>query len=1197
MDKKDFLVSEVNVRIPTLLIGIGGIGGRIVQNVYKELNVLDRSTVEMLVLDTNMNDLSDVIDLGIPSVQTSQNSTVLDYLMTNENYRSWFPSNPLINDKNLIDGAGQIRAVSRLGALASEHAGEFETIKECIDRLNRARGNALTTNVKVMIVGSVTGGTGSGVGVQLPFLIKDYLKDFPNVLVRGLFLTADITEAKQKTENSKKAVYVNEYAFIRELNAFYRAQLESDIDLFVEHYPAKDPRIPKELRAARLAPYDFLFLVNKNDKNGNNIGGLAAYESKAAKIIKSQLFSPVSKGQYSAEDNVIIASVQKNGMCRYCGAGYSRAIYPQERVERYCTLRHAERSVSEFWLAIDRRFEEANRERRRMMASDPTLKPVKKREFFVNEFEAMTSENAKDVPYNVAQLRRELFRERVDMDGNALDSVFVIDDLLNNINEFIAECQANMGLTEFKEKCSFNPGDYDDVSDGIKNMGVQMANLRMYKEKAKTAVQNLSTTCAEAIFPSTATPESDAATKDFPYSVYTLLKNCHPLTGRYLACQLIKAFEDKKFLSDNVLQNTEVDAPFAKDFFPYDKEGNIDTPSQALEKTRPGVLRTFVSENLLGGKPFNSKKYKEVVKTFGEAHQKEKNNIDNIIINRLYSNIYDNLIQKLTVMADIYEEFFDGMEVVIADNKKDITSIESKYDTESSRIVDGDLYVCADSLCLNHIFSQVENECGAEANELSADVKKNLFAEIYGEMAKRRADEYEDFGVEKSVRDIFESGVLEPMKEALLAKGSRYTDVGILGAIKAEYNIKRIANEKNPTGTFNFKDERSYMDEIFRRISQLSTPNLGYKNIGESEIPVTISYGINTSCIVKHFGHQKASEIVPSEVEDLFYQPMVQENTPILADSFDKNEVCCYKAVYNLTVENLSAYADGYKAHKEYTERLKNVVGAIHEVNTNDDAYLSTVHPHLDKRWHSVAHLPMVNKVTHETELRFVKLAFLLSFVLGNCRYGKDDEYGYCWMCEMNKRLEPIYTNINEVMSENGLDALLDSFHYNEILQKYVIKKIRDMEIKELSTEALTGTTEERILEHAIIKKFYDMDKIIIKNSNGDVDTSGIKTIFDLIYVLNLKTRSYNLAEKLCRVFAGYLADYCGLMCDNKSMRTLELMQAVAKKIQECSVNYENAKDDTPNLRIFWDGLFTEDMYKENDEYIDFISYNLINEL
>ena len=55
MHEEKFSKLDHIVRVPTLLIGIGGIGGRIVSSVYDQLNVHDRSYIEMVVMDTNIN--------------------------------------------------------------------------------------------------------------------------------------------------------------------------------------------------------------------------------------------------------------------------------------------------------------------------------------------------------------------------------------------------------------------------------------------------------------------------------------------------------------------------------------------------------------------------------------------------------------------------------------------------------------------------------------------------------------------------------------------------------------------------------------------------------------------------------------------------------------------------------------------------------------------------------------------------------------------------------------------------------------------------------------------------------------------------------------------------------------------------------------------------------------------------------------
>lgn len=1181
-----FIVSSTEVRVPTLLIGIGGIGGRIVSSVFDQLDVKDRSTVEMLVLDTNINDLGDVEKKGIKCLQTSDNKTVQQYLAANPKFCEWFPSNPLINSKNLIDGAGQIRAVSRLGGLSSEQAGNFDDIKKGIDELNRERGEDAKKTLKVMIVGSITGGTGSGIGLQLPYYIRDLLKETANVLVRGLFLTADITEEKQQTSNSKKAVFVNEYAFIRELNAFYRAQMvpKEEVRINVEHYNKCFRRndIPA-LQTANPVPYDFMFILEKNSNKSKNLGGLATYESKAAKIVRSQLFSPVSGGQYSAEDNLIIPMVENNGMNRYCGAGFSSAIYPQEHVERYCTLKFASNSVSNLWLYLDKKFKDANQEHKNLMKVNPSLAPLRPRKFYADEFRKMTEPNNRDAIHYIAQLSREIKRVEYDEDGTKIDEKSTVDALISEIQAYLKKSLDETGVAKKGEKCVFESSQFASYGDAIGNARSLLHNISAYDEATKSAVDTISVTCAEAILPSTLQKKGNM---EHPYSIYDCLRNCHPLSARYLIYTLIEQMSIvKERMYEQGINSGRPDGIKGRDFYPQDSDK--DTIIQAIGKARPGVIRTLVNEVILQGANLNSSKYNNIIKEFGEAVEAERGYIESEAIKTLGSNVFTAVIERLEVLAHLYEDFFAEMEKIVSDCEHEIEVLASKYSGDDKRRIDGDWYICADEICLNSIYSEINKNLSSDPNELSLDVKETLFQEIYGEMLKRRAKENDiasDVGKDKSMKEIFEKGVLTPMSIGLFAEGGQYTDIGVLGAIKREFKAYKVAAENIPGFEMPADSEGEYLRKIFKRISELATPYIAYTAYNGEQLPVAVSYGVNTSVICDYFG-VTADKLLKSQVEELFRQTGVDDNSPISADSFSKNELHCYKAVYNLNVENLNRYADGSTAHQYYKERIECVVDNTYGVSSEEDSYLTIVHPHLDKRWNSRAFLPLLNKSSDIREGKFVNLAFLLSFVLNVCKYGIDYDKGECWRYINEDKVTSIYTNRDEVINSNALEALLDGFNYNDIVKRDVLLRVLELQVYAEKNEVITGTTEQTIITHPIIKQACD-----IGDFGVDSDTK-IKTIFDIIYVIYCKTRDEKMTDAMRLALAGYLADYCYAMANRKAVSAKKLLRCVVDKINNDSANYLEAKVKAPDFIVAWDSTFKDEKFEDNLNYLELVDY------
>ena len=111
---------------PTLLVGLGGTGSKIVCKVSRLVTEEQREHLGFAVFDTDINELRDIQrdNPFIKIIQTSTKLSVGEYLNIDTHARdNWFPVNAILNSKTLTEGAGQVRAISRLA---------FDTARHCV---------------------------------------------------------------------------------------------------------------------------------------------------------------------------------------------------------------------------------------------------------------------------------------------------------------------------------------------------------------------------------------------------------------------------------------------------------------------------------------------------------------------------------------------------------------------------------------------------------------------------------------------------------------------------------------------------------------------------------------------------------------------------------------------------------------------------------------------------------------------------------------------------------------------------------------------------------------------------------------------------------------------------------------------------------------------------------------------------------
>lgn len=1198
-------------RVPTVLIGIGGIGGQIVRLVDSELKQYDKQFVQMLVLDTNTNDLSKSRKINIPMVQTSENMTVSDYLRQNTRFQEWFPMNPLINAKNLTQGAGQIRSVSRLGALASENAHRFDTVKQAIENVNRNVGDTLHTMIRVMIVGSVCGGTGSGMGIQLPFLVRDLIEEIahmPRTIIRGLFIMPDIVESVQDTDEKKRAVYVNGYAFLRELNAFNLAQTfkRGTEKLQVEHYRRNETDIHDDpTQMAHNIPYDFLFLIEKSNINGQNIGGFHAYISKASQIVKAQLFaSDMTADLHSSEDNIIVSAVPRDGKNRYCGAGISRAIYPEDENRRYCILRFSKSLLQGYWLRIDREVDINMAQHTRLMATNPSLMPKDPRDEFVAVFDKLTDPNQSEITAEMGQLKRELVFEAVITDERGKEvtqRVNCADKLVGKIESHVEDQFESQEMMESAKDCKMSQKKL--LSDSaVTYCNSQLEMLRNYENKAKDRVGNLTAAVIDSILGAdseiTKTYQNEAA---YPYHISAVINKKHPIVARYILYYVRRKLLERIAVAEADIANIEDQKTiFQKDYYEEklkngEKDTIVEDPADALMRTKPGCLSVF---------GIKSAEYNRLVQTIvrdANAHIQRVNEYSKLTLKK---NVYTKVLERLEMLIGVYEKFFAALQQILYRNSADIDVLEEAQD----RIQNSDITVCSDLLCKRWLYDKFEEKINGLDKTLPDDIKQTFFDVMFKEyekIHKSSVDRTAFTDAPLSMNELFESSILAPLTEKYRDTQMAHIHMDIISALKLEYNIHIREGELRVNGLqvdpkdFSFED---YFTAVASQLKGLSTPYLSYVTLSEklnnllmpsadvADIAfdpaapeaavanptrgwVLCYWGINNGAVARHQHKEKDESIDRNALTGMFGMSDGETYFVVNDDSFDEKELTCYSSVYDLFIENLDKYDKNSTAYKEYTSRILRVIKSDFEVGTGASAYLDTVHPHLDRHWHSHAYLPMLRIDDELEEQNRTVKAFLLGIACRRVWYMQLD-HTPCWAFrQLDQRLPKPLTIDGKQAERSSFYTLYQAIDENTVVVNDILRKVFEEENQAYNTVRIGGIKPEDILVHSIIagligdayteEEMMDLETVFTKiyDTQGRSASKRPMNILRVIYSVYQDSYDLDLVTKLVDVLTSYLNGYCMKMTNKQKGAAGLLFKKIAKAI---GANFKTEDVDMP---------------------------------
>ena len=336
---------------PTLIIGLGGTGAKVVRELKKDLGNIP--IVKYLVVDADIAEKEgfddfEFVNVGIdekikkivnelPGLEDSQKSEV----------EKWFPSNPLKaeifkSEVALTRGAGQVRALGRLCLYynAAEVFSRFTNLLLEITDMRRAQEavragyDVNPDDRRVIIVSSLGGGCGSGMFLDVAYLIK-YVIDYralPDFKVNGIFV---LPSAFRDSAVRMKNVQANTYAACMELNHYmsnpnFKCRYGYDIEINNKNIGTKKP-------------FDYVYLVSGNPERGFQLD-----IDHITKIIAETILNVISfkitgdiQAAYQNQIDPCLLSTFNNAIKAYSSFGYTYTTIRFDEIEDYLTFRLA----------------------------------------------------------------------------------------------------------------------------------------------------------------------------------------------------------------------------------------------------------------------------------------------------------------------------------------------------------------------------------------------------------------------------------------------------------------------------------------------------------------------------------------------------------------------------------------------------------------------------------------------------------------------------------------------------------------------------------------------------------------------------------------------------------------------------------------------------------------------------------------
>lgn len=950
--------------VPTIIIGVGGVGSKVVDKIYSLLPEEAKKDVVVEIFDTNINDINQLKHLDKKNItQTSKAMTVRQFLLVEQKNNAdtrWFPmSQQLLLDRSLTDGAGQVRAISRLAMRAAIKEGKLDQLKSKLTHLFRVKGESLIASPRVVIVSSIAGGTGAGIFLQTAMYMRELLqREFnrSNTLITGAFLLPDIiantdagkTLSREQIENLR----ANGYACIKELNAItkYSSQntdIQSDlVQIELEYKPNQidnQGRATSKISRENL-PYNFSFLYDFENSANENLGFVDNYINQVVKSVYLNILSPMANNLYSKQDNEIMSLIHNQGLSRYCGSGTSEMVYPYDDIVNYCAKKWAINNISNDWLNIDAQFQKVYVNYEKQINKGYTVNEPKRGQHFIQTFTSLGKASPIKpfwkTSYNgafVLDQNGEITNKKSSFFLKAVDKF--ISNYLENNPSLAPFAEANLQVDELKHK--------DDIRAEVERFE---SILRNYKRKIEDCLETGRTYLIDQIMP---TDDIEWMMKevlqleDYQLSAWFLnrTKALNPLTIRFMLYEIQESVTQT--LAELKVNNNTLSASIEGYKEIYDDPRTEDKVESVGDRLNEVEEKTSF---------FRKKKLKTFANDYAMYATAQLDALNTYKFDKLKELIMGDLSQRIQVFIKEWEVFFSDLRNVQTKLQIEVNELAQKHNKSNDFTV---RYILASNDKKDYHLSQDGFEIVGFKEKLWDEIKTNYVAQslpetiaiaMYRAIYQRFMQKINNIRVGDSSDvsfKIFTESVVGDCKKQMYDEPK--LNLNCIDALRKEAELRNISDEKMD----------DYLRERINELEILAKPFVPSK----SETSQFNSWGLHPDCA--------------NAVSESFKKEVFSGNDCVESTAFSKYEIVRCKTLYGLTVDDFPKFDCGDENNQQpMGNYYRDYQARIKTLQTKN-----SITPHLDTRWHLPIFLEELSIRKTQTDRKNVSNALLLGLM------------------------------------------------------------------------------------------------------------------------------------------------------------------------------------------------------------------------
>jgi len=324
---------------PTVVIGLGGTGHGAVLKLKKRFIDAYGSVppiISFIAIDTteNVEHTEKARDGSAVSLEPNSERYVLSVANpgalvsgTNEHIDDWWPRNIPIAAINA--GAGQVRARGRLALFAKSRV-IFSAVRKAIDDVKNIKNSKQMykeeflvsdrEGIEVYVVGSLAGGTGSGMFLDMAFIARSFLDAQSNVT--GVLVLPRVFS----TLAGVALVKPNAYGALKEVEHFSKMERGQEFSI---NYGTDMVRVTHP-------PFDLLYLIDSINETGNVVNETKDLLTLVSDGLYIQIGSQIGMDADNTVDNIKTRLGFKRVRGRsasYCSFGVASLTLPVQQYE------------------------------------------------------------------------------------------------------------------------------------------------------------------------------------------------------------------------------------------------------------------------------------------------------------------------------------------------------------------------------------------------------------------------------------------------------------------------------------------------------------------------------------------------------------------------------------------------------------------------------------------------------------------------------------------------------------------------------------------------------------------------------------------------------------------------------------------------------------------------------------------------